>query len=70
MGLDLTLIRLALLRRRTPIYLHARDIGISEYRLRRILAGRVELRPGELERIIKPLGLTVKDLAAPGSRAA
>lgn len=51
-------VRVELFRRRWPVHRFAREIGISESRLRRILAGRVKLLPGELERILEPLGLT------------
>lgn len=55
-------VRAELRRRRLPIYLFAQRIGLSESRLRRLLAGRTTPRPGELRLISKRLGLTVGDL--------
>lgn len=55
-------VRLELFRRRVPVYQYAREIGLSEHRLRRILAQRCKVRPGEMELILQPLGLSAADL--------
>lgn len=60
--MDFVTVRAALLRRRLPIYLHARAIGMAEGRLLRILSGRTPATPDELRQILEPLDLTAADL--------
>jgi hypothetical protein len=56
-------VQFELIRRGIYLYVYARRIGITEYRLRRILRGRVKsVSDEEVRKIAEPLGIDPADL--------